>query len=167
MKTIQQLQRLCKQEKEHFNLKRKHLGQLNTKQLEQNFLETSNKVWACSDCLKCANCCKTISPIIEFEDIHNMAKHLAMEAGAFMEKFIEMDEDGDFVFTSQPCPMLDKTDNKCKVYESRPKACRQYPHLDQVNSKKMLDLAFKNTSYCGVVFDTIKSLDECQNIKSL
>lgn len=160
MKTPQELNKIIQSKGLEWTQKQEGLKSLPNKKLDDLFLHHSNKVWKHSDCLTCANCCRNISPIVEFQDIHNMARHLKIEAGNFIDQYLEMDEDGDFVFKTQPCPMLNLSDNKCKVYESRPKACREYPHLDQVQSKKMLNLAFQNASYCGVVFDTIESIKE-------
>ena len=159
MKKVQELHQLVKAEKHQLDQKQSELHQLSKADLKEQFISTSNEVWNCSNCLKCANCCKTISPIVEFNDIHNMAKVLNVGAGDFIKTYLEMDEDGDFVFQSQPCPMLNMEDNKCKVYEARPKACREYPHLDDVNTNEMLDLAFTNAKYCGVVYDTVKNIE--------
>lgn len=159
MKKVQELHQLVKAEKHQLDQKQSELHQLSKADLKEQFISTSNEVWSCSNCLKCANCCKTISPIVEFNDIHNMAKVLNVGAGDFIKTYLEMDEDGDFVFQSQPCPMLNLEDNKCKVYKARPKSCREYPHLDDVNTNGMLDLAFTNAKYCGVVYDTVKKIE--------
>ncbi|WP_332911960.1 YkgJ family cysteine cluster protein [Algoriphagus boritolerans] len=49
-----------------------------------------------------------------------------------------------------PCPFLG-ADNKCLVYEDRPKACREYPHTNRKNMLGILDLSLKNTLVCPAV----------------
>lgn len=133
------------------------LEKVNGRELDEHAVDAENHAFSKVACLDCANCCKSISPIVEFEDIHRVSKALNMEAGKFIETYLEMDEDGDFVFTSQPCPMLGE-DNKCKVYESRPKACAEYPHISQKHLQKRLKLLLKNTEYCPAVYESVEYL---------
>lgn len=110
-------------------------------------------------CLSCANCCSHISPIITQSDLDRLAKHLKIKSSEFLQKYLYMDEDGDFVFQQTPCPFLG-SDNYCSVYESRPKACREYPHTDRRKMIQILDLTKKNCEYCPVVHaivDTLKT----------
>ena len=71
------------------------------------------------DCLKCGNCCATTGPLLKAKDIDNLAGAKKMRPAEFTTTFLKIDEDGDFVFKSLPCPFL-RTDNYCSVYESRP-----------------------------------------------
>lgn len=159
MKTIEQLTNLVRKQNLEIKSNEKILLKTPMKEVQNKINEAAEVIWKKSDCLSCANCCKNISPIIEFEDIHRIAPYLNLSAGDFIKNHLEMDEDGDFVFQTKPCPMLGK-DNKCSIYEVRPKACAEYPHLNQINSKKMIKLAFENMKYCGVVYDTIKSVSK-------
>lgn len=109
------------------------------------------------NCLDCANCCKTISPIITYRDMDKISKSLGLKPGAFREKYLHEDEEGDFVFNTAPCPFLGK-DRHCSVYESRPKACREYPHTDRKNMYQILDLCMKNTFSCPVVYAIFEKL---------
>ena len=40
------------------------------------FQEAHNDVFSCTDCLKCANCCKTTGPLFTNKDIDRISKHL-------------------------------------------------------------------------------------------
>lgn len=111
------------------------------------------------NCLDCANCCKTIGPRLTGKDIDRLAKHLKMKPSEFSGQYIVVDEDNDFVFKDHPCPFL-LPDNYCMVYESRPKACREYPHTDRKRFVQILKLSHKNCETCPVVyeiFDEMKS----------
>jgi uncharacterized protein len=109
------------------------------------------------DCLTCANCCKTTSPIFYQTDIERVAKALRMKPGAFVEKYLRVDEDKDLVLKSSPCPFLG-ADNHCDVYQDRPKACREYPHTDRRKMVQILDLTEKNTLVCPAVFEIVERL---------
>lgn len=102
------------------------------------------------DCLDCANCCKTTSPIFIQTDIDRLAKIFRMKNSQFIDEYLHRDEDGDYVLNASPCPFLG-ADNKCLVYEDRPKACREYPHTNRKNMLGILDLSLKNTLVCPAV----------------
>jgi hypothetical protein len=53
--------------------------------------------FAKTDCLTCANCCKTSSPIFTPKDIQRIAKHFRMKEVDFMTQFLERDSDDFYV----------------------------------------------------------------------
>jgi len=108
-------------------------------------------------CLHCANCCKTTSPIFYQKDIERAAQHLRMKPGDFLQKYLHMDEDGDFVLNEAPCAFLD-AENYCTIYESRPTACREYPHTDRKRVYQVLDITEKNALICPAVFEIVEKL---------
>jgi hypothetical protein len=109
------------------------------------------------DCLTCANCCKTTSPIFYQNDIERVAKSLRMKPGDFIDKYLRIDEDKDYVLKSSPCPFLDN-ENYCSVYNDRPKACREYPHTDRKKMVQITELTFKNTLVCPAVFEMVERI---------
>jgi Fe-S-cluster containining protein len=111
------------------------------------------------NCLDCANCCKTISPIIESHEIPIIARELNISPEELFEKYIEMDEDGDFVFKTRPCPMLNLKDNRCKIYENRPRSCRQYPHTNMVGIMNYRDILEENYNLCPIVQDVVDNIN--------
>jgi Fe-S-cluster containining protein len=120
------------------------------KDLDATFHELHEETFAQIDCLDCANCCKTTSPIFIQTDIDRLARVFRMKSSAFIDEYLHRDEDGDYVLNSAPCPFLSE-DNTCLVYEDRPKACREYPHTDRKNMLGILDLSLKNTLICPAV----------------
>ena len=111
------------------------------------------------DCLTCANCCKSISPIIIDRDIDRMAKHLKIRPSELIEKHLRLDSDGDYVYRSSPCPFL-MSDNYCMIYEVRPRACREYPHTDRKRFHQITQLTYHNTSVCPAVLDVVEKLKQ-------
>jgi uncharacterized protein len=110
-----------------------------------------------TDCLSCANCCKTTSPIFYQKDIERLARHFRISPSKFIGQYLHIDEDKDFVLNTSPCAFLG-TDNYCSVYDSRPNACREYPHTDRKRFHQILDLTLKNTSICPAVFNIVEKL---------
>jgi uncharacterized protein len=127
------------------------------RKLDEFFHDAHEEEFAHTDCLECANCCKTTSPIFYQKDIERLAKHLRMKPGDFIETYLRIDEDKDYVLKKSPCPFLGEG-NYCSVYEDRPAACREYPHTNRKNMYQVLDLAYKNTSVCPAVFRIVEVL---------
>lgn len=110
------------------------------------------------NCLECANCCKSISPAIYSSDIRRMASALKMRTSAFIDEYLVTDEEGDFVLKQTPCPFLG-ANNYCVLYDSRPKACRNYPHTNRKRFHQILDLTASNSKVCPAVFNIIRKLE--------
>ncbi len=120
------------------------------KNLDTLFHEAHEEVFEKLDCLTCANCCKTTSPIWYQRDIERASKAERLKPGVFIEKYLRIDEDNDYVLKQSPCAFLN-TDNTCKIYEDRPNACREYPHTNRKKMIQVMDLTFKNTLVCPAV----------------
>jgi Fe-S-cluster containining protein len=104
-----------------------------------------------NNCLSCANCCKTTSPIFRDVDVKRISKHLKIKETVFVDTYLRVDEDGDHVLKSTPCSFLDQTDNTCSIYDFRPLACAEYPHTNRKNMIQILDLTLRNTEICPAV----------------
>lgn len=117
------------------------------KNLDYLVQETHEEVFEQIDCLKCANCCKTTGPLFTERDIERIAKHFRMKVADFEAKYLRVDEDGDKVLQTLPCPFLD-AENYCLIYEVRPKACQEYPHTDRKKIYQINDIMLKNTQIC-------------------
>ena len=139
---------------------KKFLGKFKGKKardLDDVFHETHEEVFEEIDCLTCANCCKTTSPIFYDRDVVRLAKRFRMPASDFIEKYLRVDEDKDYVLKEAPCAFLGP-DNYCSVYEDRPNACREYPHTDRKNMYQILDLTYKNTLVCPAVLKIVEEV---------
>lgn len=138
---------------------RERLRKVKSKELDLHFETLHEKVFSELDCLDCANCCKTTSPIFLNTDIDRLAKVFRMKSSNFIDEYLYRDEEGDFVLNSSPCPFLGGG-NKCLVYEDRPKACREYPHTNRKNIHGILELSLKNTLVCPAVFKIFDQIGE-------
>lgn len=133
------------------------LRKLKPKQLDQRFHNLHEEVFAEVDCLECANCCKTTGPLFTNADIDRLANHLRLSPGEFIDRYLHVDEDGDFVLQQLPCPFLG-ADNYCSVYEARPKACREFPHTDRNKMHQILRLTQKNIEVCPAVLEMVERM---------
>jgi uncharacterized protein len=140
------------------------LGRLNRKKLDDLILRLHHIEFKKIDCLKCANCCKTISPAMNERDIRRMAAAMKLKVSEFSANFLYLDEEGDYVFQQTPCPFL-SDGNLCSVYEYRPRACREYPHTDRNRFYQILELTCRNYKVCPVVFNIIEHLRQSSFLK--
>lgn len=127
------------------------------KDLDTRFHAAHQKEFAKKDCLSCANCCKTTSPIFRQPDIRRMAKALKMKESQLIDRYLKIDEDDDYVLKNSPCFNL-LPDNTCTVYEDRPLACREYPHTDRKNMYQIMDLTAQNTLVCPAVAQIVEKI---------
>lgn len=109
------------------------------------------------DCLQCANCCKNYSPRFKTPDIKRIAKHLKMKEGVFIETYLRLDEDGDYVVKSKPCPFLG-SDNYCTIYEVRPSDCERFPYTDEDVFVRRPALTQKNSTFCPITYYVLERL---------
>ncbi len=133
------------------------LAKVKAPRLDKAVHELHDKAFDRIDCLECANCCSTTSPLFRNKDIERLAAHLRMKAGDFVQQYLNLDEDNDYVLKSAPCPFLGE-DNYCSVYEARPRACREYPHTDRKQFHQILNLSLKNTTICPAVYSVFEEL---------
>lgn len=127
------------------------------KHLDRLMQELHDEEFERTDCLDCANCCKTTGPLFTNADIERISKFLKMKPQQFIEKYLRVDEDNDHVLQQVPCAFLD-SDNYCLIYEVRPKACREYPHTDRKNFHQITNLTLKNTTICPAAFRIVEEM---------
>lgn len=131
------------------------LKRVKPKVLDQKMHQLHEEVFAYTDCLECANCCSTTGPLFTNIDIGRIAKHLRIKPSEFTEKYLRIDEDKDYVLQQVPCAFLGE-DNRCSIYDVRPKACREFPHTDRIKQYQILDLTQKNVTVCPAVYEIVE-----------
>lgn len=127
--------------------------------LDATFEALHEEAFETIDCLACANCCKTTSPIFTQRDIERLSRRFRLKTSEFIDQYLHIDEDNDYVLNSAPCPFLG-ADNYCFVYEDRPNACREYPHTNRKKMYQILDLTLKNTYVCPAVYQVVETLKQ-------
>jgi Fe-S-cluster containining protein len=135
----------------------KRLCASDSRKLDERVHALHEAVFEEINCLDCANCCRTLGPRITDADVQRMAASLRIKPSALVERYLVVDDEGDFVFRSMPCPFLG-SDNYCSVYDDRPRACREYPHTDRRRVYQVLALTLKNSATCPAVFEILERL---------
>ncbi|MBL6658199.1 MAG: YkgJ family cysteine cluster protein [Flavobacteriales bacterium] len=129
------------------------------KVLDKKMHQLHEDVFACTNCLECANCCTTTGPLFTDKDISRIAKHLRIKPSEFTEQYLRIDEDNDYILQSVPCTFLGD-DNKCSIYDVRPKACREFPHTDRAKQHQILNLTQKNVDVCPAVYEIVERMKD-------
>ena len=111
------------------------------------------------DCLQCAACCKNYSPRFKTPDVKRISRFLGLKEGVFIEQYLRVDEDGDFVVRSSPCPFLG-ADNRCSIYAVRPSDCARFPYTNEDVIIKRQQLTLKNASFCPITFYVLEKLEQ-------
>jgi len=138
----------------------KKLRKKNPKKLDVLMQDLHEAEFNKMDCLHCANCCKTTSPIFTAKDIQRIAKSMRMKEQQFIQQFLQRDEDDFMVLKTAPCTFLDERDNTCTIYNVRPKACREYPHTDRRKFIQISNLTLKNSTVCPAVVNILEALKQ-------
>ncbi|MFO8146465.1 MAG: YkgJ family cysteine cluster protein [Bacteroidota bacterium] len=127
------------------------------KHLDTQMKDLHEEEFARTNCLDCANCCKTTGPLFTNKDIERISKYFKLKPVQFIETYLRVDEDKDFVLQTVPCTFLG-ADNYCSIYEVRPKACREYPHTDRKDFHKISKLTIENTFICPAAFNIVEEM---------
>ena len=133
------------------------LKHVKSKVLDKKIHQLHDEVFACTNCLECANCCTTTGPLFTDKDISRISKHLKIKPSEFTKKYLKVDEEKDFVLQQVPCTFLED-DNKCSIYQVRPKACLEYPHTNRRKQYQILKLTQKNLAICPAVYKIVEKL---------
>jgi len=160
---LEKYQLLAKEQYQAHQKLIKYLKKKKPKDLDSITHQLHDEAFERIDCLECANCCKSISPIVRDKDIQKLAKKIRQKPSVFVTEQLLLDDEGDYVFKTQPCPFLGH-DNYCSVYDARPKACAEYPHTDRNKFKQLLALSLKNTMICPAVYEVFVGLKKYYKI---
>jgi uncharacterized protein len=109
------------------------------------------------DCLQCGNCCKNHSPRFKTPDIKRISRHLRMKESEFIHTYLKLDDEGDYVVKSSPCPFLG-SDNYCSIYQERPSDCARFPYTNEDVFIKRSALTQINSTVCPAVFYVLEKL---------
>ncbi|MBE15952.1 MAG: YkgJ family cysteine cluster protein [Dokdonia sp.] len=153
---------LPKRAKDKENENKKFFAKLRAKppkNLDYMMQELHEQEFQVTDCLSCANCCKTTGPLFTAKDISRISKRFKMKEFDFIQQYLRIDEDNDYVLQQTPCVFLG-ADNYCSIYEYRPKACREFPHTDRKKFQQISKLTLENVKMCPAAFNIVEALKE-------
>ncbi len=106
------------------------------------------------DCTQCANCCRTLALRLELGDLARLAQGLRMSVAEVQKTYLRPSEQGGWELPA-PCPLLEG--NLCRVYEHRPRECRDYPHL-HADFREHSISRIEGASVCPIVFNVVEQM---------
>lgn len=154
------LSEINKLAKDKHNENKKYFDKLKKKppkNLDYIMQELHDNEFKKTNCLNCANCCKTTGPLFTSADVERISKHLRLKPQQFISQYLRIDEDQDYVLQKLPCSFLDH-DNACFIYEVRPKACREFPHTDRKKFQQITAITMKNIPICPAVYNIVEEM---------
>ncbi|WP_282074506.1 YkgJ family cysteine cluster protein [Maribacter aquivivus] len=154
------LRELPQKAKEKHNENKKFFVKLRKKppkNLDYIMQELHEEEFERTDCLTCANCCKTTGPLFTNADVERISKSFRMKPQKFIETYLRVDEENDFVLQETPCTFLG-SDNYCSIYDVRPKACREFPHTDRKKFQQISNLTLKNVAICPAAYNIVEEM---------
>jgi len=114
----------------------------------------AEEVTAQIDCTACANCCQVLAPSLNQVDIKRLARALDVDVPSLQATYLRQDKPGKWELPA-PCPLLDG--KLCRVYDARPKPCREYPHLH--NDFRAHSIARINDTFiCPIVYNVVEGM---------
>lgn len=154
------LKELPKKAKQKQNENKKFFTKLKKKppkNLDYVMQELHEEEFTKTDCLTCANCCKTTGPLFTNADVERIAKFFRQKPQQFIKNYLRVDDENDYVLQSVPCTFLDP-DNYCSIYDVRPKACREFPHTDRKKFQQISNLTMKNIAICPAAYNIVEEM---------
>jgi Fe-S-cluster containining protein len=130
---------------------------LTTEETDEIARQTTDEVWKQIDCTQCAHCCRTLQVVVDGNDVDRLAARFGMTSRQFSRRYVAVDDDRTRYFAASPCPFLGE-DNRCTVYEDRPKACRDFPYMHEKHFVGRSLMMISNTSVCPIVFNVWQRL---------
>ncbi len=128
--------------------------------LDKQVVIADIETWRQTDCLSCANCCKTMSPTFSKQDMVRISAHIGMTVDQFKAKYLRVDREGDWINRKQPCQFLNLKDNKCSIYEVRPKDCAGFPHHTRKRMVDYMHVFKQNIEFCPATYRMVEILKE-------
>lgn len=146
-----------KKSADHAKLYKQWLARADKNKVLKQLPDVHEEAFEKVDCLSCAACCKNYSPRFKTPDIKRISKHLRMRESEFIDKYLNLDTDGDYVVKSSPCSFLG-ADNYCSIYEVRPSDCSRFPYTDEDVLLKRQQITLKNATFCPAVYYVLETL---------
>jgi Fe-S-cluster containining protein len=136
---------------------KRFLDRVNVSKYIKQLPDLHEEVFSNINCLDCANCCKNHSPTFKTPDIKRISKALRLKESVFIEQYLKIDEDNDYVLQQSPCAFLN-ADNTCQIYDDRPSDCARYPYTNEDVLLKRKHITLANTQVCPAVFSVLEKI---------
>ena len=126
-------------------------------------MHANEEVVSAIDCLQCGNCCRTTVTVFSEEDISRVSKFMGVSKKAFVRQYL-IEDMGEYTTITTPCPFLE-ADNKCAIYEVRPKVCASFPHTQKKHFSNRAKAHEANLMVCPITFYVVQKMEEVMRSK--
>ncbi len=113
------------------------------------------------DCTACANCCRNSIVTVNGSEVEAIARYLGYTVEQVTRQYTAPDPNSPaarvLATTVKGCVFLDG--NLCTIYEARPKACRDFPHvaLGRRSLGGRMSSLCRWASLCPIVYNALES----------
>jgi Fe-S-cluster containining protein len=101
-----------------------------------------------------------MSPTFTNTDVRRISLHLNMKEDEFRKKWLYKDRNKDWINKIQPCQFLNLEDNKCSIYEVRPKDCAGFPHHTKRKMTDYMHVFKQNIEYCPATYKLVEKMQQ-------
>lgn len=114
------------------------------------------------DCRECGNCCRETRVTVSEAEIATIAEHLKMSVEEVRRQYTEVDVVEHSLLLAQPggaaCTFLDG--RLCLIYEARPLACREFPHVHTGHASlgSRLSSIGRHVSICPILYAAMEEM---------
>ena len=122
------------------------------RRLDKLVREIAEQVTEAIDCTSCGNCCRLMAIGVTDPDVSRLARRLGMTTKDFETRYVTVNNPKEKIITLSPCPFLER--NRCRVYDDRPRDCREFPHLDKSGFRSRTLGVLGELDICPVVYNT-------------
>jgi Predicted Fe-S-cluster oxidoreductase len=112
------------------------------------------------DCTTCANCCRMTLVSVTSEDVKRIAGFLECSSDEVIQRYTSMDLEvtGGRILRQVDGACIFLRENRCTIYEARPKPCRDFPHTEireRSLGGRMASQCLR-ASICPIVYNTLE-----------
>jgi len=126
-------------------------------QLDSQFAQLHNELFASYDCSKCGNCCREYTVSVTKNEVGPIASHLKMAPKEFTKKYLE--PFGKEYLLNEPCPFL-ASDGKCSIYICKPEVCTSFPSTGKPGGLASIYSCVSMIEVCPIVYEIFEQLKE-------
>ena len=128
---------------------------------EKRFQVVAADIQAHIDCRSCANCCRNATVSLSRFDVDKIASFFRITAEDAARRYMDPDPEAPALRnlrnSASGCIFLEQ--NLCTIYDVRPKACRDFPHI-AVGSHTLGGRAASHdrwAAHCPIIFNALET----------
>ena len=152
-----------KYEEENFQFRAFLKNRADADELDEQFLELHNELFADNDCSKCRNCCKEYGTTLKEEELKTIAEFLGLTKEEFVDKHLTQSTEG-FVIEALCCFL--KENGECEIEACKPTSCKEFPHTNKPERLWSLLGVIDFAQVCPVVFEILQRLKRIYGFRS-